>query len=344
MHSFRFALAGLLLSVLARCAEGGGEGECETDTGGTCSSGVCFIWRNALCTKGQKCTCPEGECSKYGECIPVGFCSRVTSWNCNMQGCPNLTNSVCSPKPAFPAPCAAKFAEFFLGLMGLGIVMCCGFCVCVYKHSFHGLGAVLSVVAALGIGFVVFYMYSSITKSCLAVGILHQSGYDVPTVPLGWDAPKPATLIGIGSAQMQKCVCPQGSCAMGNECVADGECPKFTGGNCKVFGCASSRKATCKKIRTGFHSCLCGEDECAKDGACVPKAEHLIALGNFSARRGWHGGHTTGADSMAAKERGSAWALIWAVAVAGMAMAAVFATMASRRGRGRGSEPLLAEG
>jgi len=344
MQPLRLALAALLLSGLARCEEG----TCETESGGTCKTGVCFTWRNALCTKGQKCTCQAGSCaSEKGECVPEGSCARLTTWNCDFRACPHQTKSVCSPKPAFPAPCAQKFAEFLLGLMGLGLVMCCGICVCVFKHAFHGPAAGLSGVAILGMCFLAYTMYTSISESCFAVGIMHQSGYDVPTVPPNWDAPLPTALGGLSSMQPEKCVCPQESCSVSNglECVPNGDCPKMTGGSCTVLGCAASRKATCETLRHGYSYCMCGEDSCAKDGACVPKAEYFTALystglGNVSARLG---GPMAGADSMAVKEVGGVWAPMCAVAVAGMATAAVSVVMASKRGQGPGSEPLLAE-
>merc|ERR1711974_133937 len=110
------------------------------------------------------------------------------------------------------------------------------------------------------------------------------------------------------------------------------------GGTCRTFGCSASRKATCKKMRTCYDYCVCAENECAMNGACVPKEEYLAAqslsgLGNFSTRLGGLGGPMAGADSMPVKEFGSVWALICAVAVAGMATAAVCVMMASRRGR-----------
>merc|ERR1712151_1214240 len=110
------------------------------------------------------------------------------------------------------------------------------------------------------------------------------------------------------------------------------------GGSCNMGFCGASRGATCTKLRTGFSRCVCGEDECAQDGACVQKSEYtppsnLIGFGNFSKSPRRRGEFTMGAESIAATRHGGAGfgsmaALTWTVAIVGMVIAVACATVA----------------
>lgn len=283
----------------------------------------------------------------------------MAGWNCNTQGCPKVSNSVCSPEPAFPRPCAAMLVELTLALVVLGCIMQLGCCICVFKRKLNKWGLVVSALGAIGIAVLLHYMSGAVSGACVAVGILHQSGYDVPTVPPGWDAAKPTELSEIDNFEMQKCVCRKGSFALGTskggECVdPENYCPKLTGGTCGFLGCDSSRNAKCQELRLGYKRCVCHENACAKHGVCVPMDEYKppdgytappTDLGSFSKT---HQQRTNFTESIAATQRGgtgssSLVALSWIAAVVLMAVALTSAAVASGRARGLGREPLLAE-
>jgi len=76
------------------------------------------------------------------------------------------------------------------------------------------------------------------------------------------------------------CTCPAGfngiskmadqrQCAKGQECVADGDCSKSTGGSCTISGCDASRNADCiGSFHFGYH-CMCRPGMCAVAGTCL---------------------------------------------------------------------------
>lgn len=67
------------------------------------------------------------------------------------------------------------------------------------------------------------------------------------------------------------CQCnPPHTCSVNDgECVAPGNCPKFTGGTCAFLGCNAVRNAQCIG-GWGSGKCMCSADECVHNGACVP--------------------------------------------------------------------------
>jgi len=74
-----------------------------------------------------------------------------------------------------------------------------------------------------------------------------------------------------GNCENGKCVCDEGECAIGQECVPDGDCLKDTGGGCEILGCDASRNAKCVgSLRFGY-KCMCEEGKCAVGGTCLNK-------------------------------------------------------------------------
>jgi len=82
-----------------------------------------------------------------------------------------------------------------------------------------------------------------------------------------------------------KCHCFPGSCAVALsngdfECVSEGDCPRFTGGTCRVSACEERRHAECHTEKDVHrYSCVCRQDQCAENGRCI----ELMSLDGWDA-------------------------------------------------------------
>eukprot|EP00930_Biecheleria_cincta_P062276 TRINITY_DN4775_c0_g1_i2.p1 TRINITY_DN4775_c0_g1~~TRINITY_DN4775_c0_g1_i2.p1 ORF type:complete len:586 (-),score=54.45 TRINITY_DN4775_c0_g1_i2:544-2301(-) len=64
-----------------------------------------------------------------------------------------------------------------------------------------------------------------------------------------------------------RCVCADGTCAVGGGCVSNSTmCNVYTGGACRFTSCSTSRQAQCLQ-----GNCVCGDGACAVAGQCVPR-------------------------------------------------------------------------
>jgi len=79
------------------------------------------------------------------------------------------------------------------------------------------------------------------------------------------------------------CVCGEDECAIAGECVAKGDCPRYTGSSCTTYlhtGFFNCGEGTCSDA--GY--CECDSTQCAVDGSCVAKGSSVTQLSIASAK------------------------------------------------------------
>merc|ERR1740129_2257223 len=74
-----------------------------------------------------------------------------------------------------------------------------------------------------------------------------------------------------GWFETAKCMCGDDECPMNGECVKAGSCPRYTGSQCMLFGCAIG------ECNSNSY-CTCPEGQCFVDGKCVEATAENVRL------------------------------------------------------------------
>jgi len=204
------------------------------------------------------------------------------------SSCSPWRKSFCTPTPTFPPGCLRKAMEAIAVGVAAVLVIFAGCLVCTWKHKCHMMTLIVTLLIVAALLILGVKMNSQITAACFAVGVIDTQGYhlpqsssDSPALLAGSSNPNAVDLLdvgSIGSALVHVCFCKEGECALNGECVRTGDCPKYTGGSCKMFGCGASRNAQCVN-----GACECRQDQCAVQGGCVDNTNFLMTNMNASA-------------------------------------------------------------